>query len=93
MPGNIIVPDVRVKRELEYFKQANAYTIRVEASRETRSARGNLVGENDVTEIDLDNIKDWDYVISNNSTYENLQAESIKLAKRNKEFFGWEIRS
>ena len=86
MPGNIIVPDVRVKRELEYFKQANAYTIRVEASRETRSARGNLVGENDVTEIDLDNIKDWDYVISNNSTYENLQAESIKLAKEIKSF-------
>lgn len=81
MSGNIIVPDVRVKRELEFFEQENAYKIRVEASRETRSARGQLVGETDITEIDLDNITNWDYVITNNSTYENLQAESIKLAK------------
>ena len=63
------------------FKKANAITIRVEASRETRAARGTLVGETDVTEVDLDNIKDWDYVIHNDSTYENLQAETIKLAK------------
>ena len=86
MPGNIIVPDVRVKRELEFFKEANAYTIRVEASRETRSQRGQLVGETDVTEVDLDDIKDWDYVIENNSTYENLQAKSIELAKEIKSF-------
>lgn len=87
MDGNIIVPDVRVKRELEFFKEANAFTIRVEASRETRSSRGNLVGETDITEVDLDNVTDWNYVISNDSTYENLQAESIKLANVIKEFF------
>lgn len=86
MPGNIIVPDVRVKRELEFFKEVNAFTIRVEASRETRSQRGQLVGETDVTEVDLDDIKDWDYVIENNSTYENLQAKSIELAKEIKSF-------
>ena len=86
MKGNIIVPDVRVKRELEFFKEADAYAIRVEASRETRSLRGKLVGETDVTEVDLDDVKDWDYVIENNSTYENLQAESIKLAKEIKSF-------
>lgn len=86
MPGNIIVPDVRVKRELEFFKEADAYKIRVDASRETRSERGQLVGETDVTEVDLDDVKEWDYVISNNSTYENLQAESIKLAKEIKSF-------
>lgn len=86
MPGNIIVPDVRVKRELEFFKEANAITIRVEASRETRSARGTLVGETDVTEVDLDDIKDWNYVINNDSTYENLQAEANQLAKEIKSF-------
>ena len=85
-PGNIIVPDVRVKRELEFFKAENAFTIRVEASRETRSQRGKLVGEADVTEVDLDDVKDWNYVISNNSTYENLQAESLKLANEIKSF-------
>ena len=85
-PGNIIVPDVRVKRELEFFKAENAFTIRVEASRETRSQRGKLVGETDDTEVDLDDVKDWNYVISNNSTYENLQAESLKLANEIKSF-------
>ncbi len=85
-PGNIIVPDVRVKRELEFFKAENAFTIRVEATRETRSQRGKLVGETDVTEVDLDDVKDWNYVISNNSTYENLQAESLKLANEIKSF-------
>ena len=86
MPGNIIVPDVRVKRELEFFKEANAITIRVEATRETRAQRGTLVGETDVTEVDLDDIKDWDYVIHNDSTYENLQAETSQLAKEIKSF-------
>ncbi len=86
MPGNIVVPDVRVKRELEFFEEAGAYKIRVEASRETRSSRGNLVGETDITEVDLDNVKNWDYVIHNDSTYENLQAESIKLASEIKSF-------
>jgi len=88
MDGNIIVPDVRVRRELQYFNEANAYSIRVEASRETRSKRGQLVGETDVTEVDLDSVTDWDYVISNDSTYENLQAESIKLANKIKLVLG-----
>ena len=86
LDGNIIVPDVRVKRELEFFKAENAYTIRVDASREIRSQRGQLIGETDVTEVDLDDVKDWNYVIKNDSTYENLQAESIKLANDIKSF-------
>lgn len=84
--GNIIVPDVRVKRELEFFEAENAFKIRVDATRETRSARGQLVGETDVTEVDLDDIKDWDYRISNDTTYENLQTESLKLVEALKTF-------
>lgn len=88
MNGNIIVPDVRVKRELDFFKEANAISIRVDATRETRSLRGKLVGETDVTEVDLDNVNDWNFRISNDSTYENLQAESIQLAKEIKSLLG-----
>ena len=73
--GNIIVTDVRVPHEYEVFKSAGAITIRVEASRDVRASRGNLVGENDITEIGLDNIKNWDYIIDNNSTYENLELQ------------------
>ena len=77
--GNIIVTDVRVPHEYEIFKNAGAITIRVEASRETRLSRGELVGENDITEVGLDDIKDWDYVIDNNSTYEKLHNQVMQI--------------
>lgn len=77
--GNVIVTDVRVPHEYEIFKNAGAITIRVEASREVRSKRGELVGENDITETGLDNIKDWDFIIENNSSYEDLQNKVFKI--------------
>lgn len=79
--GNIIVTDVRVPHEYETFKKAGAIAIRVEASRENRLKRGELVGETDITETGLDNIKDWDFVIDNNSSYENLQQQVEKIIK------------
>lgn len=77
--GNIIVTDVRVPHEYEVFKNSGAVTIRVEASRETRMQRGKLVGENDITETGLDNIKDWNYIIDNNFDYENLEKQVNKI--------------
>lgn len=77
--GNIIVTDVRVPHEYEIFKNAGAISIRIEASRETRAARGQLVGENDITETGLDNIKDWDFIINNDSDYENLKKQIEKI--------------
>lgn len=82
---NIIVTDVRVPHEYEVFKNAGAITIRVEASRETRASRGELVGENDITEVGLDNIKDWDYVIENNSDYETLKEKVYAIIQKIKE--------
>ncbi len=71
--GNIIVTDVRVPHEYEIFKNAGAIAIRIEASRQVRAQRGTLVGENDITEIGLDNIKDWDFIVNNESDYETLE--------------------
>lgn len=80
--GNIMVTDVRVQHEYDMFKAAGAIAIRVEASRDTRLNRGgSLTGENDVTEIGLDHIKGWDYVIDNNSDYENLKKQVIWIVK------------
>ena len=70
--GNIIVTDVRVPHEYEVFKNAGAITIRVEATRETRAKRGQFVGENDITEVGLDNEKNWDYIKTRFSLH-NLQ--------------------
>ncbi len=83
--GNIMVTDVRVPHEYEVFKKAGAITIRVEASRDTRASRGELVGENDITEIGLDNIKDWDYIVENNSDYETLKEKVFAIIKKIKE--------
>lgn len=80
--GNIMVTDVRVLHEYEIFKAAGAIAIRVEASRQTRASRGELIGENDVTEVGLDDIKDWDYVIENNSDYDSLKSKAIELIEK-----------
>ena len=78
--GKIVVTDVRIKHEYEVFKKAGAITIRVEANRNIRELRGGkLIGEDDVTEIDLDNIQDWDFVIDNNKDYKTLKTNMLKI--------------
>lgn len=77
--GNIIVTDVRVPHEYKIFKSAGAIAIRIEASREVRATRGELVGEMDITEVGLDHITDWDYVIENNSDYETFKTNVLKV--------------
>ena len=77
--GNTIVTDIRVKHELDLFKEHGAYSVRIESSEEARSKRGILSSKNDNTETALDNIKDWDYVIHNNGTYEELLKNTQEL--------------
>ena len=81
--GSIVVTDVRIKHEYELFKAAGAISIRVEADRDLREARGGkLVGEDDVTEVDLDNIRDWDYIIDNNKDYDTLKKNVSAIVEK-----------
>lgn len=80
-PGKIMVTDVRVPHEYEVFKNAGAIAIRVEASRDVRSQRGELIGEDDITETGLDNILDWDFIIENDSTYDMFKTKVLELKK------------
>ncbi len=81
--GKIVVTDVRIKHEYDVFKSAGAISIRIEATREIREARGGkLIGENDVTEVDLDNIQDWDFLIDNNKDYETLKENVLKIVAK-----------
>ena len=81
--GDIVVTDVRIKHEYEIFKAAGAISIRIEANRDLREARGGkLIGEDDVTEVDLDNIRDWDYIIDNNSDYETLRKNILSISEK-----------
>lgn len=68
-----VVSDLRFRNELEIFKreERNLYTIRVvrnEVAQESKSE----------SETDLDNYKDWDYVIYNNGTEIDLRKEVEK---------------
>lgn len=78
--GKIVVTDVRIKHEYEVFKNAGAISIRVEANRDIREKRGGkLIGENDVTEVDLDDIRDWNYQLDNNGDYETLKQNVLNI--------------
>ncbi len=80
--GNIIVTDVRVEHEYEVFKKAGAIAIRIEADRDVRAQRGELVGENDVTEIGLDHVQNWDYIITNNTDYLTFKQNVLEVIKK-----------
>lgn len=84
---NIIVPDARVKDEIEIFKDARAYLLRVEATREARALRGKITNENDLTETALDDFCAWNYVLNNNSDYESLKLDCSPLILDVKNFF------
>jgi len=85
LPFNIVVPDMRMKHELEIFKAAGAFVIRVNAPLEARQARGALSNINDVTETELDDVKDWDYVIDNDGTLDDLKHKVSALFEYLKE--------
>ena len=78
-PYNCVVPDVRMLRELNFFKSENAFTIRVNAPLGIRKSRGALANVNDETETQLDEITDWDYVIENDGTIEDLKNKVTQL--------------
>jgi len=88
LPYDVIVPDMRVMPELEAFKNENAFLLRVEASRESRSLRGNITDEDDYTETALDNYSQWNYVIDNSSGYETLKTNSELLFEAVENYFG-----
>lgn len=80
--GNIMVTDVRVPFEYETFKKAGATSIRIECPREIRAQRGELIGEDDITETGLDNVLDWDFVIYNDSNLESLHKKAEELMEK-----------
>jgi len=69
-----IISDVRLLREHTLLRQAGALLIRLNADRDTRSARGQLVSEKDPTECELDEVNDWDLVLENNQSAGELEA-------------------
>ena len=69
---NIIVPDIRMRFEADFFKAQGAFLIRINSNLINRSKRGVIVSSDDKTETDLDNYNNWDIVVENNSDLANL---------------------
>ncbi len=79
---DIIISDARLTYEINTFEKYGALKIRVESERRERAKRGKLVKEDDPTETDLDNYKNWDYIIENNSNIEELRKKVIKIGEK-----------
>ena len=84
----IIVPDIRLRYEADFFKKAGAFLIRVESDYINRSRRGVIVNNNDITEVDLDNYSKFDITVYNNSDYLTLIKEADKVLNAYKCFIG-----
>lgn len=84
----IIVPDVRVEHELDFFKSRGAFLVRVESSVENRAKRGVLINADDDTETALDSYSDWNIVVENNSDYTALVGNADIVLKKFSEFIG-----
>lgn len=78
---SLIISDVRLQHEISAFEKLGAIKIRVESDREERTKRGKLVKEDDYTEIDLDEYEKWDYIIENNGTIKELEAQAEKIGE------------
>lgn len=86
--NNIIVPDVRVEHELDFFKEMGAFLVRVESSIENRAKRGVLTSADDNTETALDNYSNWNIVVENNSDYQSLLNQADLVIERFSMFIG-----
>lgn len=68
--GKYIISDVRFMNELKYCKENNAITIRINR---------NVKQLNHQSETELDNCNDFDHIINNNGTIEDLVDKVLQL--------------
>ena len=69
----IIIPDVRFPQEIEFLKNLSSSTIFI------RINRNNIPLMSDISEWALDGYENWDYVIDNNGTLEELNNKVLNI--------------
>ena len=77
----IIVPDIRMQFEADYFKNKGAFLIRVNSTLENRQKRGIITNIDDETETQLDNYNNWNCIIDNDFNMEYLKNKAIEVVK------------
>lgn len=69
--GHVSILDLRLKNEANRLKKEGFILIRVNRDRDKRFEFG-LSNEDDITETDLDDYEEFDYIVNNNDTKEEL---------------------
>lgn len=69
----IVIPDARRKEELDYIKSRFDNVITIRINRNNFISPLTLEEQKDITEVDLDDYKNFDYVIENDGTLEDLK--------------------
>ena len=82
----IFVTDARYLNELTRLKEENFIIVRINADENIRIARG-ATNLSHSSELELDLFKDYDYIIDNNTSFENLysQLDRVIIKYINKE--------
>jgi hypothetical protein len=82
--GDMIVDDIRYLNEIEAFSEAadTFYLIKVETPREivVGQARGNLSNETHVTETELEDFDEYDLLIRNEGSLDDLRTQALWAA-------------
>ena len=79
----LLITDVRLPQEVEAVKEAKGYLIRVESSEATMRSRMREYYEehaNHPNELWLDDYTEWDFVIHNDSSLEELERQVCQIA-------------
>ncbi len=74
---NVIISDVRLINEIEYLKKTNYNIITIRVNSNTSNRVLTDSEKNHITEIELDNYNDFDYIIDNNNM-NNIIDEIVK---------------
>ena len=78
LSDNIVITDMRFENEAEHLKREGFILIRINAPHEDCVARGASCTF-DISEIDLDNYDDFDYIINNDGSLEELYKKIDKV--------------
>ena len=73
---NVIISDVRLIKEINCLKNSNNNVITIKVTSQKSNRKLTIEEQNHLTEIELDNYQDYDYLIENNDKI-NEQIEEI----------------
>lgn len=76
----IIITGIRLIKELEFLKN-NFNGILIKMEKDNFDNGLSLKQKNDITELDVDNFNNFDYIVKNNGSLEELENEILKIVR------------